>query len=236
MWVVSDEYSSRRGDELLARILAGDDTGTGTELLNECWRGYPVERLSALLRSDVESAVKTGVFITSELAGRSRPLLNDVEPLLNHPDTWVRTDAIDTVNLAATADDAEIVARAIERITDSDRSVGDSAFTLLAAADRDMLDASWGYLHDVNIKEALRSVLDEEATVSSAAIRARLTDDSQLVRVFGLLSAARISDRRADDLLAAIEADDEEIQLFAFREARRRRLVPPTKFEDRGGS
>jgi len=233
---VSDEYSSRRGDELLARILAGDDTGTGTELLNECWRGYPVERLSALLRSDVESAVKTGVFITSELAGRSRPLLNDVEPLLNHPDTWVRTDAIDTVNLAATADDAEIVARAIERITDSDRSVGDSAFTLLAAADRDMLDASWGYLHDVNIKEALRSVLDEEATVSSAAIRARLTDDSQLVRVFGLLSAARISDRRADDLLAAIEADDEEIQLFAFREARRRRLVPPTKFEDRGGS
>jgi hypothetical protein len=233
---VSDEYSSRRGDELLARILAGDDTGTGTELLNECWRGYPVERLSALLRSDDESAVKAGVFITSELAGRSRPLLNDVKPLLNHPNTWVRTDAIDTVNLAATADDAEIVARAIERITDSDRSVGDSAFTLLAAADRDVLEASWGYLHDVDIKEGLRSVLDGEATVSSAAIRSRLADDSQLVRLFGLLSAARISDRRADDLLAAIEADNEEIQLFAFREARRRRLVPPTKFEDRGGS
>jgi hypothetical protein len=59
--------------------------------------------------------------------------LNDVEPLLNHPDTWVRGDAIDTVNLAATADEAEIVARAIEHITDSDRSIRDSAFTLLAA-------------------------------------------------------------------------------------------------------
>jgi len=234
--VVSDEYSSRRGDELLARILAGDGEGSGNDLLKECWRGFPVERLSPLLRSDVESAVKAGVFITSELAERSRPLLSDVEPLLNHPDTWVRTDAIDTVNLAATAADAEIVARAIERITDSDRSVAYSAFQLLAAASREKLEASWSCIHDVTIKQALQSVLDEEATVSSAAIRARLADDSQLVRLFGLLSAARISDRRADDLLAAIEADNEEIRLFAFREARRRRLVPPTKFEDRGGS
>jgi len=232
---VSDEYSSRRGDELLARILAGDDTGTGTELLNECWRGYPVERIRALLRSDVESAVKTGVFITSELAKLSCPLLNDVEPLLNHRDTWVRGDAIDTVNLAATVDHGEIVARAIEHITDSKRGIRFSAFTLLAASTRERLEAGWRFIRDTDVKEALRTILDEETTVSSAEIHRRLVDGSRLVRLFGLVSAARISDRRAADLLAATEVADEEIRSFALREALRRRLISPREFEQRGG-
>jgi hypothetical protein len=235
MWLMNSEYSSERGDDLLARMLGGEPD-LGNELLKECWGGYPVERIRALLRSDVESAVKSGAFIASELAELSRPLLNDVEPLLNHPDTWVRSDAIDAVNLAATVDEAEIVARAIERITDSERSIRGSAFTLLAAAEREQLEASCGYIDDIDVKEALRSVLDEEDTVSSAEIRPRLADQSRLVRLFGLLSAARIGDRGADDLLAAIEADDEEIQLFAFRVARGRRLVPSTLFEDRAGA
>jgi hypothetical protein len=232
---VSEAYPRERGDELLARILAGDESGIGTELLNECWRGYPVERLSALLRSDVESAVKTGVFITSELAKRSRPLLSDIEPLLDHPNTWVRTDAIDTVNLAATADHGEIVARAIEHITDDDRSIRFSAFTLLAASTRERLEAGWRFIRDTDVKETLRTILDEETTVSSAEIHRRLVDGSRPVHLFGLVSAARISDRRAADLLAATEVADEEIRSFALREALRRRLISPREFEQRGG-
>ena len=229
---MSGEYDRERGDELLARILGGDDTGLGNELLKECWRGYPVEYLSELLRSDVESAVKTGVWIAAELAERSHPLLTDIGPLLSHRSAYVRGDAIDAVNLAATAADGEVVARAVERIADSERSVRFCAFTLLAASEREQLEAGWGYINDVNVKEALRSIFDEEVTVSSAPLRARLVDGSRLVRLFGLVSAARISRRRADDLLAAIKADDDEIQLFAFREARRRKLVPPTLFAD----
>jgi hypothetical protein len=232
---VSESYPTEHGDELIARILDGDETGLGNELLNECWRGYPVERISGLLRSDVESAVKAGAFIASELAERSRPLLTDIEPLLNHRDTWVRGDAIDTVNLAATVDHEEIVARAIERVTDDDRSIRFSAFTLLAASTRERLEEAWVFIHDDDVKEALRSVLDEEAAVSSADIRRRLVDGSQLVRLFGLLSAARMSDRRADDLLAASEVADEEVRSFALREALRRRLISPSEFEQRGG-
>jgi hypothetical protein len=234
MWLVSGEYSTERGDDLLARILAGDEDAAN-ELLNECWDGYPVERIRELLRSDVESVVKTGVWMTEELAKLSRPLLNDVEPLIDHEDTWVRGDAIDTVNLAATADHGEIVAHAIEHIKDSERSIRFSAFRLLAASTRERLEAAWVFIHDDDVKEALRSVLDEEAAVSSADIRRRLVDGSRLVRLFGLLSAARISDRRADDLLAASEVADEEIRTFALREALRRRLISPSEFEQRGG-
>lgn len=232
---MSDEYSSQRGDDLLARLLGGDETGIGNELLKECWRGYPLDRISALLRSDRESAVKSGAYIASELAENSRPLLKDLESLINYPNTWVRSDAINAVNLAATVDDGEIVARAIERIVDNERSIRFSAFTLLAASKRDKLEAAWGCIRDVEVREALRSVLDEEGTVSSAEIQTRLGDSSRLVRLFGLLSAARISDRRADDLLAAIEADDDEIGQFALGEAFRRNFVSPTVFEERSG-
>jgi hypothetical protein len=235
VWLVSDEYPTERGDDLLARILGGDESTIDQELLNECWRGYPVERLGALLRSHLESVVTTGVWMTEELAELSRPLLNDIEPLLNHPDTWVRGDAIDTVNLAATADHGEIVAHAIEHINDSKRGIRFSAFTLLAASTRERLEAALGFIQDIDVKEALRSVLDEETTVSSAEIHRRLMDGSQLVRLFGLLGAARISDRRSADLLAAFEVADEEIRSFALREALRRRLISPREFEQRGG-
>ncbi len=233
---MSDEYSHEHGDDLLAQLLGGDETGLGNDLLDECWRGYPVERIKELLRSDVESAVKAGAFIASELAKLSGPLLSDIEPLLTHPDTWVRSDAIDAVNLAATSDDAEVVARAIERITDHDRSVRWSTFRLLAAATREELQAACGHISDVDVKEALQTMLDEEGTISSAEISRRLVDGSRLARLFGLLSAARMSDRQADDLLAATEADDDEIRRFASREALRRRLISPTVFEDRHGS
>jgi hypothetical protein len=235
VWVVSDDYPTERGDGLLARILGGDETGLGNELLNECWDGYPVERIRALLRSDVESAVKSGAFIASELAKLSRPLLRDIAPLINHRDTWVRGDAIDTVNLAATVDHGEIVASAIEHITDDDRSIRFSAFTVLAASTRERLEASWRFIRDTDVKAALRAILDEETTVSSAEIHRHLVDGSRLVRLFGLVSAARISDRRAADLLAATEAADEEICSFALREALRRRLISPREFEERGG-
>jgi hypothetical protein len=235
VWLVSDKHPTERGDYLLARILGGDETGLGNELLNECWDGYPVERIRALLRSDIESAVKSGAFIASELAKLSRPLLRDIAPLINHRDTWVRGDAIDTVNLAATVDHGEIVARAIEHITDDDRSIRFSAFTLLAASTRERLEAGWRFIRDTDVKEALRTILDEETTVSSAEIDRRLVYGSRLVRLFGLVSAARISDRRAADLLAATEVADEEIRSFALREALRRRLISPSEFEQRGG-
>lgn len=228
------EYTSRRGDDLLAQILGGDEN-LANELLNECWDGYPVERIRALLRSNGEGAVKAGVFIASELAKRSRPLLNDIEPLINHQDNWVRGDAIDAVNLAATVDHGEIVAHAIEHITDSRRGIRGRTFTLLAASTRERLEAGWRFIRDINVKEQLRQILDEETTVSSAEIDRRLADGSQLVRLSGLVSAARISDRRAADLLAATEVADEEIRSFALREALRRRLVSPREFEQRGG-
>lgn len=231
---MSAEYARRRGDDLLAQILGGDED-LANELLNECWDGYPVERIRALLRSNVEGAVKAGVFIASELAKRSRPLLNDIEPLINHQDNWVRGDAIDTVNLAATVDHGEIVAHAIEQINDSRRGIRGRTFTLLAASTRERLEAALEFIQDTGAKEALRSALDEEVTVSSDEIRSRLADQSQLVRLFGLLGAARISNLRADDLLAAAETDDEEIRSFALREALRRRLISPREFEQRGG-
>lgn len=239
---MSSEYSRERGDDLLARILDGEKTDSGgdeahlaNELLKECWRGYPIELIRDLLWSDVESAVKSGAFIASELAELSHPLLSDIEPLINHQNRSVRGDAIDAVNLAATVDDGEIVAHAIEHITDNERPVRWRAFRLLAASKRERLEAARGFVQDIGVKEALRSALDEEVTVSSDEIRSRLADQSQLVRLFGLLGAARISNLRADDLLAAAETDEEEVRTFALREALRRRLLSPSEFQQRGG-
>jgi hypothetical protein len=93
-----------------------------------------------------------------------------VAPLLNHRNATVRGDAINTVNLAVTADEAGIVAGAIERITDGERPVRYSAFQLLAATGREQLETSWHCIHDVDVEEALQSVLDKEHTVPSAEI------------------------------------------------------------------
>lgn len=223
----------RRGDELLAEVLVGDETGLSNDLLNEIYDGYPAEKIAPLLRSDRESAVKAGVWIASELTERAaRPLLGDLLPLLDSPSVFVQCYAIEAVEMAATGEDGEVVSRTLAMINDDDERVRRRAFSFLAQADRDQLVGAVLYFADESLKSAVQRLLDdEERPASSEEILNRLSGSERADRLFALAAAVRTRQYDPQVLMAATASGDEEIKSFAEEIAKlvfRRRLRDST--------
>lgn len=214
---MTEDTDTKHGDELLAEILAGDETGLSNDLLNEIFDGYPIQKIAPLLRSDRESAVKAGVWIASEMTERAaRPLLGDLLPLLDSPSVFVKCYAVEAVEMAATGEDGEILSRAIALIDDEDERVRRRAFSLLAQADRDQLVGAVSKTVDEGLKVAIQQLLDdEERPAGRVELLDRLGLPDRMDRLFALAASVRTRQHDPQTLIAATESRDEEIKSFA---------------------
>jgi HEAT repeat protein len=166
--------------------------GLGNDLLKEIFHGYPVEKISALLRSDRESAVKAGVWIASELTDAARPLLDDLRPLLDSPSAYIKCYAVEAIEMAATGKDGEILSRAIALIDDDDERVRRRAFGLLAQADREQLVGAVSHVADEHLKTTVQRLLDDEVLPASGSeILDRLSMPDRTDSLFALATAVR---------------------------------------------
>jgi len=216
---VSKDGVYQRGDELLARIVAGDDTGLGNELLKEMFRGYPVENLVQLLSSGNEQVVQSGTWIASELARDARPILRYLIPLFDHPNVRVRYYSVETVLTAATDEDGEVVGNAISRITDNERPVRRMAFELMARADRSPLVAGVPYIEDPEIIALLKWAMEVDSeSRDDDEIAARLRESDGLGWLFAVVAAARVYGRNPYYLQLAASLGENDAQSLAASE------------------
>lgn len=210
-----------RGDELLARVLSGDEWGSGVanDLLNEFFRGYPIEKLTTLLQSDNEQALQSGAWIASELAQEARPVLGDMVTLFGSPNVRVKYYAIETVLTAATELDGEVVARTASLVGDPEAPVRRASFQLLARADTTVLAASLPYVVDQQIAAPLEWVLDVESeSRDSDEIASRLREPGDLGQLFAVVAAARVFRRNPHYLQLAASLDESDAQSLAASE------------------
>jgi hypothetical protein len=209
-----------QGDELLARVLSGDEwaSGVSNDLLNEFFRGYPIENLVRLLGSDDERVVQSGAWIASELARDARPILKDLATLFDYPNVGVRYYCVETVLTAATDEDGEVVGSAISRITDSERPVRKMAFELMARADRSLLVAGAPYAKDSELA-GLEWTLEVEAeSRDDSEIASWLQDSDELKQLFAAVAAARVYSRSPHYLQLAASSNESDAQSFAASE------------------
>ena len=211
-----------RGDELLARVLSGDEwgSGVGNELLQQFGHGYPVEKLSTLLRSDNEMVVEHGVWIASELGWGARPILGDLLPLYDYPNTRVRYYAVELALTAATGQDGELIARALALIRDRDRPIRRISFELLARAESVRLSVSLPCIKDPQLAGLLEWVLEvESGSRDDNEIASRLREESdRLGQLFAVVAAARVYGRNPHYLQLAASLGESEAQFLAASE------------------
>jgi hypothetical protein len=213
--------SETRGDELLARVLSGDEwaSGLSNDLLNEFFRGYPIENLVKLLRSDDERVVQSGAWIASELARDAQPILGHLIPLFDYPNVNVRYDCVETALTAATPADGEVMGCAIARITDSAPPVRKMAFVLLARADPLLLAAGLPYIKNPEIASLLEWAMEIASdSRDDDEIASRLRDPDRLRRLFAVVAAARVYGRNPHYLQLAASLGEGEAQSFAASE------------------
>jgi hypothetical protein len=219
--------ATRRGDELITRLLDGENDATANELLKEVFAGYPVAALRPLIYSDKQAAVAASAWLLSELGPSAAPLLADVPHLLNHRMRNARFFAIEAVLRVATIDQAPLVAQAVALILDPDEAVRRKVVQLLSRLEHDCLAATLSFLPTERLAALMRWLVELREESAGEAIVARLGDPDRATRLFAAAGAARMRDRRPAMLDVAAHSDDEEIRVFAEREAQVRwREVP----------
>lgn len=217
---MSDDDRDARGDEILARVLTGDewDSGISNDLLSEFLRGYPVKKLVALLTSDNEKLLQSGAWIASELTTEARPILKYLHPLFDNPNVSVRYYSVETALTAATEKDREVVGKAASLITDSEPQVRRMAFEFMTRAEAPVLAAGVPYMRNPELSSLLGWVLNEDGgSHLDDAIVSRLREPG-LRQLFAVIAAARAYARDPQYLRLATSLAEGDARSLAVSE------------------
>lgn len=204
-----------RGDALVERIQQGGTADDAHKLIAEFSAGYPVTNLRQLLHSERDDAVKTAVWIASELGERVAPLLGDISGLLHHKLHYVRALALDAILLAASPANGDLIADAVRSIDDEDDAVRWKAMHFLSKATAHQLRASVRHMKDFRLAALLRWLLDVSSDSRSADIIDGIDDALPSKRLFAAAAAARVADETLVPLRHATASVDKEISSFA---------------------
>jgi hypothetical protein len=215
-------YNKQRAEELTERLVADPRSSLAgawmNDLLAEFHRGYPLESLRPLLLNDNTEVAKAGAWIASELGEMGKPLLNDVSPLLQHPDSKVRFSAIDCILLWADPSKGPELASVVNLIEDPESRVRWKVMDFLSRATREQLAAALSYFEATNPRSknirGLRLLLGSGAENPKEATAA-LHDQDDVMRKYGVVLARRVAEINRDPLLYAASIDDLDVKDFA---------------------
>lgn len=212
-----------RGDQLMSEIISDPDLawkkGLTNDLLKEFFRGYPIEKLKALMRHANHAVARQGVWIASELPEAAPELLNDAVALLAHPNRNIRFDALGVIALARGGDRNQHFVHLIKALEDSDAVVGKHALFLLSRIkDAGELATARQYFESTEPKSFHckgLSLLGDTLSLSSDHIQSLLRSDDPLERKYGLAIAERLYGDRPELLDLAETSQDEVISSLA---------------------
>ena len=218
-----------KAEELIDQIVASPRASNvgvlANDLLREFFRGYPIERLKALLLSQDVDVVSTGIWIASELGERNRPVLPDALALLDNPSKRVRFWALDSLFWALPERSYDL-AKGVKMMEDVDPAVRWKALDFLTRASADQLGSALSALRSTEPNSThvrgLEYLLNPVSSDPQSAI-SYLSSEDALLRKYGLVAAARLPDRSNAALAHASLIDDADIQAFV-----RTRYRPPS--------
>lgn len=226
-------------DEMIDKLLDPfSDTNDGVvvnNLLDEFWRGYPIENLRRLF---VPATIGNAAFLVSELGQRVRPLIREVAELLEDETPRVRGDAISALAQCATWEDGWAVAKVIKAIDDPHDGVRSTAYKALRYMESSQMRAGLEYLRVREPASVFATFRNAFLAIESLprkavpALEKLLHSDDPIARRFGaaMIVRPRLYIDPAFVALSASVADAEIVTLV--KDATRRPLPPWAKWEE----
>ncbi len=211
------DVNSQRGDDLVDRLLAGDDVSH--DLLKEIWAGYPASNLYRLVKSGQQEAEKAAAWIASELGYRSTEMMSEVGLLLTNPLRYVKYYALEAVLTGATVENGAIVGRAVALIDNPDNVVRWKVVELLSRSANAILAAAQSHVDDVQIRHLLAWLIGIRATPHDVEdVVASLSHADAQVRMFAVAAAARLAYDNRVPLQEAATSEYDDVKTFAQKE------------------
>lgn len=215
-------FSRDRAYKLLQRLTENPTSPRAgvlaNDLLGEFHRGCPLEYLRPMLRSGNDEVVTLGVWIASELGEKGKPLLGDVFVLLKHPAKKVRFSAIDCILVWASPSESSALVSVVGLLEDPEAGVRWKAMDFVSRASREQLESALAYLVAINPKSShvlgLRWLLGPQSHIPAEVMR--ITDgEDPVLRKYGAIAAARISQESTQALFHASGVPDPDVRDFA---------------------
>jgi hypothetical protein len=208
------------GTQLVARLCSEKNAAVDGQLTNDLLkafqRGYPIAQLRLLLEHEREDVAGAAAWIASELGSRASPVLDAVARLLITGTLRARFFALDAILVCATAENGKELASAIELTNDPESSIRWKAIQVASRMTIEQLHAAELELRKSHKALAIqvRWLADEDL----ADVESHIDNESDIVRLFGLIAALRCSRHNADLLIYASKSRDEYIRSLASRE------------------
>lgn len=206
------------GDKLLKKLLGHgtleEKSGPANDLLDEVFRGYPVEEIRALLRSTDPDVVRIGAWLVSELGELAKPLLGEMSDLLRSKTPFVRFYSLDCILTCAGATNGSVLGVAVKLIDDDHHGVRRKAIDFLVRAERAQLQAALDWFESQAEFEGeyvtgLRQIVRGNGR---GEIERLLRSDSPVLGRLGLVAVLRQSGEEDVTIRLAMSAKDPEVR------------------------
>ncbi len=210
-------YNPSRAQKLLEHLATGQPDTKGTisnRLLSQLWRGFPIDRLKVLLRSEEGEARKNGIWLVSELGVKGNPLLDEVKRLLNDTEAFVRYYAVNSLICIAPEDNPQLTFTVACMIDDPDKSVQLSVMNFLSRSSQHRLSIVHSYLQECPNHETF-SVGLELICIGSIKFDKSLFSTNVVLRRCYVVALARQNNRA--QMQDFIQDNDPAIHHFVSR-------------------
>ena len=213
------------GEQLIQELLANpskfDHRGRAYQLLQEYFRGLPLETLRPLLSNEDAIVKKAAVWVVSELGKDASTLIHDVIPLLQESDRRIKYHALESVMVCSVdenVDEFVHVARALESDDEEIRRlamrlIGNANTTQLVAAVKLLRSGSdLDRLHEQGLSAVLKA-----QSLDIGQIHRMIASEKPLVRKYGAIAAKRTFHKHPELIAAAASSADADVRQFVSK-------------------
>lgn len=203
-----------------------DSTGKALALLQEYFRGLPIDSLRPFLKHENVSARRSTAFIVSELGTNAMDLLSDIAPLTIDPDLHIQWYSIESVAICSAYRESGQFINVIRAVDSESESISRLAMRMVSNANDLQLQESRKVIGALISNQELHKygidLLLKGKSVMQSELIQFLDADDNLLRKYGAIAANRSSAESPDSLVIASSNRYEVVSRFANEELRKR--------------
>jgi len=212
--------AKNRGETLIQVLLndpeAFEEKEQAYDLLQAYSHGFPLETLRPLLRSQDRLVQHAAAYVVSELGRHAREVVDDVIPLLDTDDRYLRYNAMEVITDCCDGPDADKFVSVIRMLQDSDDELRVLAMRLMSNADESQLEAGARFFstqsqHDEQHARGLSALLGGDEA-DPGEVPAMINDSDPLIRKYGAIAATRLLKTRPDLFAQVLASTDPEVR------------------------
>ena len=212
-----------KGERLLQELYDNPEefrnNGKTCQLLQEYFNGFSLETLRDLLHSKEQPLRMVGVWILSELGEDGSCLFEDIIPLLDEDNRYIRYHVLEIISVCATGENTIKFVNILPYMECGDEVIRNLVMRLVSNTDRltFKIIANTIKQNDSRLKlhyEGISKLVDIEK-VSPEQVILMLNDNEKLNRKYGVIMAKKLYKKYPSIIHEYVDSEDLDISRFS---------------------